>query len=126
MYISLHVKCPLFLSNFINVDISRQMFEKSSNIKFHENPSSGSRVVPCGRKDTHDEANRFSQFCEKRLKMSAVQHVYELGCCARYRQQETLYNDKLHAVLPWEKFCPDMFKPRGKVCPRDVLKSILQ
>ena len=28
-----------------------QIFEKDSNIKFHENPSSGSRVVPCGQTD---------------------------------------------------------------------------
>ena len=27
------------------------------NIKFHENPSSGSGAVPCGRTDRHDEAN---------------------------------------------------------------------
>jgi hypothetical protein len=44
---------------------------------FHENPLSGSRVVPCGRIDTRtdgwthrrDEANSlfslFSQFCER-------------------------------------------------------------
>ena len=25
------------------------MFEKGSNIKFHQNPSNGSRTVPCGR-----------------------------------------------------------------------------
>ena len=31
---------------------SRQIFEKRSNIKFHENPSSGSRVVPCGQMET--------------------------------------------------------------------------
>ena len=38
---------------------------KVSNIKFHQNPSSGSRVFPCGRTDGQDEANsRFSQFCE--------------------------------------------------------------
>ena len=44
---------------------SRQIFEKSSNIKFHQNPSRGSQVVPCGRTDRHDEGNsRFSQFCE--------------------------------------------------------------
>jgi len=49
------------------------MFENVSNIKFHENPSSGSQVVPCGQTDTqmdrstdkHDEANcRFLQFYE--------------------------------------------------------------
>ena len=42
---------------------SREIFEKYSNTKFHENPSSGSWLVPCGRTDRHDEANnRFSQF----------------------------------------------------------------
>jgi hypothetical protein len=34
------------------------MFEKFSNIKFHENPSSGSGVVPCERTDRRDEAFR--------------------------------------------------------------------
>jgi len=28
-----------------------------SNIKFHENPSSGSPAVLCGQTDRHDEAN---------------------------------------------------------------------
>jgi hypothetical protein len=46
------------------------MFAKPSNIKFHENPSRGSRVDPCGltdgQTDIHDEANsRFSQFRER-------------------------------------------------------------
>jgi hypothetical protein len=31
----------------------RQIFEKYLNIKFHGNPSSGSRDVPCGRTDGH-------------------------------------------------------------------------
>ena len=35
------------------------IFKKSSNIKFHENLSSGSRVVPCGwtdrKTDRHDK-----------------------------------------------------------------------
>jgi hypothetical protein len=30
---------------------SRQIFDKYSNKKFLENPSNGSRVVPCGRTD---------------------------------------------------------------------------
>ena len=47
-------------------DFARQFFEKYSNIQFNENPSSGSRVVPCGRTDRHDEANsRFSKFRER-------------------------------------------------------------
>jgi hypothetical protein len=49
----------------MKLEFSEQIFEKYSNIKLRENPSSGSRVVPCGRTDRHDEANsRFSQFCE--------------------------------------------------------------
>ena len=35
----------------MRLEISRRSSEKYTNIKFHENPSSGSRVVPCGRKD---------------------------------------------------------------------------
>jgi hypothetical protein len=35
----------------MKLEFSRQIFEKYSNIKFHENHSSGSRVVPCGRTD---------------------------------------------------------------------------
>jgi len=52
---------------------SQQIFEKYSNIKFHEDPFSGSWIVPCGQMDRrtygqtdrHDEANsRFSRFCK--------------------------------------------------------------
>ena len=51
----------------------RFFLKKSSNIKFHENPSSGSRVVPYRRKDGQTdrcgEANsRFSQFCQRASK----------------------------------------------------------
>jgi len=35
----------------ISVRIFWPNFEKSSNIEFLENPSSGSRIVPCGRTD---------------------------------------------------------------------------
>jgi hypothetical protein len=50
----------------MKLEHSLQIFEKYSNIKFNENPSIGSRVVPCGRTDRPDEATiRFSQFCER-------------------------------------------------------------
>ena len=35
----------------MKLEFSQSMFEKSSNIKFHENPSGNSRVVPRGRTD---------------------------------------------------------------------------
>jgi len=50
----------------MKLELSRQILEKHSNVKFRKNPSSGSRVVPCGQTERHDEANsRFSQFCER-------------------------------------------------------------
>jgi hypothetical protein len=63
-------KVPVILVRF---EFSGQYFQKSSNIKFHENPPSGSRVVPCGHTDgltdRQDEANsRFWQFWERALK----------------------------------------------------------
>ena len=33
----------------MKLQFSQQIFQKYSNIKFHENPSSGSRVAPSGR-----------------------------------------------------------------------------
>jgi hypothetical protein len=57
----------------MEVEFSRQISQKYSSIKFHENSSSGSRVVPCGRTDgqtgRHDEANiRFLQLGERAYK----------------------------------------------------------
>jgi hypothetical protein len=50
-YVGAHVKKPPFsLSDFKKLEFSRQFFEKYSNIKFHENPSSGSRAVACGQR----------------------------------------------------------------------------
>jgi len=58
-----------FCQILIKLQFSRQIFEEYSDIKFHDNPSSGSRVGTCGRTDRYDEANsRFLRFCEKHLK----------------------------------------------------------
>jgi hypothetical protein len=55
------ILCPILMK----LEFSLRIFEKYSNIKFHENPAGGSRV-PFGRTDRHEEANsRFSQFCER-------------------------------------------------------------
>ena len=51
MCTGLHVKYPLFFPILTKLAFSRQIFEKFSNIKSHENPSSGSRDVPYGRTD---------------------------------------------------------------------------
>jgi hypothetical protein len=46
--------------NFLSI------FSKNPYIKCNEYTPSGSRAVPCGRTDRHDEdTSRFSQFCER-------------------------------------------------------------
>ena len=50
-----------FCHILLTLEFSAQIFEKYSDIKFYENPSSEGRVVPFGRTDgridRHDEAN---------------------------------------------------------------------
>jgi hypothetical protein len=38
-----------FCQNLVKFKFSRMITEKSSKVKFKENPHSGSRVVPCGQ-----------------------------------------------------------------------------
>jgi hypothetical protein len=80
MCICFHVKYQLFLSDFNETRIFRQIFEKYSNINSHENPSSESRVVSCGLGDgqtdrykevivafrnfTAEPSSSYSRFCE--------------------------------------------------------------
>jgi len=50
-----------FCQIFMKYEFSRKIFEKYLNIKFHENPSSGNRVVPCGRTDGRTEGRTGGQ-----------------------------------------------------------------
>jgi len=53
---SVFMKSTLFSYQILTkLEIYRQIFEKYQNTKFHENPSSGSRVVLYGRKDRQRE-----------------------------------------------------------------------
>jgi hypothetical protein len=69
MHLSLRVKFVI-LVGYLNC--IRQIFEKYLNIKFHENPSSGSRLVPCGRTNGLPDKLRvaFRNFAEAPFKMS--------------------------------------------------------
>jgi hypothetical protein len=52
MCILLHVQHPLLLQDFHEIFIfSKELRKKDSNIKLHENPSSGSRVLLYGQTD---------------------------------------------------------------------------
>jgi len=65
MHIGLHVKYPLFLSWF-NETLLFSTFLRNTKIKFHENPSIWSRVVPCewtdGRTDMTEPIVAFNSF----------------------------------------------------------------
>jgi hypothetical protein len=83
--------------SFILVRLSQQIFKKYTNIKFHENPSSGSQVVPhrwMGRwTDGHEDANsHISQFCGhasklKTKKKEAETENIETAKCRQDRKQ---------------------------------------
>jgi len=75
----------------MKLEFSRQIFEKSSNVKFlwksfQREPS----FFPCGRTKRHYEANsRFSQKCEKRLSVISQQIlVLQLGIFSELRHSE--------------------------------------
>jgi hypothetical protein len=46
----------------MKLGFSGQVFEESSHTKFHQNPSSGSRVVPYGQTDTTKLTDAFRDF----------------------------------------------------------------
>ena len=46
MYLRIHVKYPLFCQILMELELSQQVLEKYSNIKFHNNLLSESRVFP--------------------------------------------------------------------------------
>jgi hypothetical protein len=48
--VGLHLKCPLFLSGFNENVMCQQILLTLPNIKFHENPFSGSEVVNVDRR----------------------------------------------------------------------------
>jgi hypothetical protein len=95
----------------------RKFFEKRSNIKFHANPSSGSRVIPWGqtdgeelRTDRHDEANSsFSQFCE-----SAQNRVSISGVLTKNRTDH--FPDTSQKALPPAPTCSLPMYPPAQYC----------
>ena len=74
MYTGLHVKHGYSCENLIKIEFSWQIFQKSSHIKFHENPSSGNGVAPLGRTeagrqtDRHEDNSSFSHLDENAQK----------------------------------------------------------
>jgi hypothetical protein len=80
----------------MKLEFSKQNFEKSSNIKFNENPSSGSKAVACGQTDgltdRQDKANsRFSSlksdtptYLQKRSRVCMLYYLNGVYCDVSY------------------------------------------
>jgi hypothetical protein len=66
VYICILVKDTLYLSDFNETCIFNNFAKDTKNITFHENPSSGSRVVPCGRTDMTKLIVVFRNFAKKK------------------------------------------------------------
>jgi len=67
MYVGLQVQCRYYCAILMEPEFSRQVFEKCSNIKFHEIRPVGVELFHAdGQTDRHGEANSgFSQCCER-------------------------------------------------------------
>ena len=61
-----------FCRILMKLQFSRQICEKYSNVKFHENSSSRSRVVPCERTDMTNLIGVFRNFAKAPRKYQAV------------------------------------------------------
>jgi hypothetical protein len=57
----------------------RQIAEKSSKLKFHENPSSGSRVVPFGLTDRQIRRSQKSRFAVLPMRLQTVRICCSAG-----------------------------------------------
>ena len=67
------------------MEISQEIFEKYS-VKFHANPSSGSRVVPCGRTDMKKLTGAFRNFANAPKKTEIkLRSAPFIVCCANSR-----------------------------------------
>jgi len=53
LYIGPHEGARYTCQILMKIEFSRQVFEKQQKTKYHENPSSVSLVVACGKTDRH-------------------------------------------------------------------------
>jgi hypothetical protein len=91
-------KVPVILFRFQrNLNFSWQIFEKYSQTKFHENPSSESWVVPCAWTDRHEANSHFSHFCERIYRMSAkvLVHLCKNGAALYWKSERSHYNKNM-------------------------------
>jgi hypothetical protein len=90
MYTAVHVKYPLSDQILIKFELSRRIFEKYSNIEFHENPSSGRRFAARGRTDGHEKLIVAFRSSVNALKNSTFSSHGVFMCCMDLRGKKQL------------------------------------
>ena len=101
----------------MKLEFSRQIFEKSSNIKFHENPSSGSRILRTFVYSPFNHLTRllvwkyFIFFPLNRVVYEILWEKYKTHCCVstatmvtRTRQTVTYIAYLVSSLLRWRMF----------------------
>jgi hypothetical protein len=90
----------------MKLEFPRQILEKYSNIKFHENPSSRSRVVPCGRTDMTKLTVGFRNFANAPQRRHTACHykwvtVRKMGTRECKKITKGSITDSIHWVQPF-------------------------
>ena len=96
------------------------------NVKFHENTSSGRRVVPCGRTDRRTNARTdmtrlivaFRKFCEKRLK-----RIFILG---KPSASAELWTHLTLILLMWRVWCAPNNASKWQMGFKSAFKGLKQ
>jgi len=86
------------------LEFSRQIFEKSSNIKFYKNPVIERRIVTLGPKDRHDKANSpFSQVSLTRQEKKIRETIYQAHVlqCSTHLHSRVLRKRSFFSELDW-------------------------
>jgi len=111
----LHIKhCGYSCRILIERGAPRRISEKYSNMKFHENPSGWSRVVPSGQMDGRTDTTKltvaFSQFLRTRVKIHAEtnSNMWE----GTKLPQSTEFQPYISGIT-----LADCLKPRGELIP---------
>ena len=84
----------------MDLELYREIFEKYSNIKFHENPSGGGRVVPCGWRDRRTDMTKLilaSAILRTRLKVKKILNTMpvhrNIGCEHDYSGDDRFFTE---------------------------------
>ena len=86
----------------MKLEFSQQAFQYYSNIKFHENPFNGSRIVPCDRTDRRDKVN--SHFVTKNV-CTCVRYYIALLCYIQFSSiQSNLFHPLTASIIYYTQF----------------------